>query len=77
MKTKKGKFTIQTTIVLMVLILLVVGYYCYLVNRSNRSAQEKVPTTVESVLLRDLEHYYPHSQRGDPILQRHNQVFLQ
>lgn len=59
MKTKKGKFSTQTTIVLMILILAVVGYYCYLVNRSNRSAQEKAPTTVESVLLRDLEHYYP------------------
>ncbi|MDE6516715.1 MAG: hypothetical protein K2L18_02550, partial [Acetatifactor sp.] len=59
MKIKKGKFTTQTTVVLMVLILLVVGYYCYLVNRSNRSADENTPTTVENVLLRDLEHNYP------------------
>lgn len=59
MKTKKGKFTTQSIIVLMILILGVVGYYCYLVNRSNRSADEKAPTTVENVLLRDLEHNYP------------------
>ena len=43
----------------MVLIVAVVGYYCYLVNRSNRSAQENTPTTVENVLLRDLENNYP------------------
>lgn len=63
MKIKKGKFTTQTTVVLMVLILLVVGYYCYLVNRSNRSADENTPTTVENVLLRDLEHNYPPTPR--------------
>lgn len=59
MKTKKGKFTTQTTIVVMILIVVVVGYYCYLVNRSNRSRDEKTPTTVENVLLRDLENDYP------------------
>lgn len=59
MKTKKGKFTTQSIIVLMILILGVVGYYCYLVNRSNRSADEKVPTAVENVLLRDLDNNYP------------------
>lgn len=59
MKTKKGKFTTQSIIVLMILILAVVGYYCYLVNRSKRSADEKVPTAVENVLLRDLDNNYP------------------
>ncbi len=59
MKTKKGKFTTQSIIVLMILILGVVGYYCYLVNRSNRSADEKAPTAVENVLLRDLDNNYP------------------
>lgn len=53
------KFTTQTAIIVMVLIVAVVGYYCYLVNRSNRSAQENTPTTVENVLLRDLENNYP------------------
>ncbi len=61
MKKKKGKFTTQTTIVIMILIVIVVGYYCYLVNRSNRSTDERTPTTVEDVLLRDLENYYPSS----------------
>mgnify|MGYP001044981140 FL=1 len=59
MKTKKGKITTQSIIVLMILILGVVGYYCYLVNRSNRSADEKAPTAVENVLLRDLDNNYP------------------
>lgn len=59
MKTKKGKFTTQTTIVIMILIVAVVGYYCYLVNRSNRSIDERALTTVENVLLRDLENDYP------------------
>lgn len=59
MKTKKGKFTTQTTIVVMVLIVAVVGYYCYLVNRSNRRAEERSLTTVENILLRDLENNYP------------------
>lgn len=59
MKKKKAKFTTQTAIIVMVLIVAVVGYYCYLVNRSNRSAQENTPTTVENVLLRDLENNYP------------------
>lgn len=59
MKTKKGKFTTQTTIVVMVLIVAVVGYYCYLVNRSNRRVEEHTLTTVENILLRDLENNYP------------------
>lgn len=59
MKTKNGKMTTQVTIVVMILIVIVVGYYCYLVNRSNRADAEKAPTTVENVLLRDLEHDYP------------------
>lgn len=59
MKKKKVKFTTQTAIIVMVLIVAVVGYYCYLVNRSNRSAQENAPTTVQNVLLRDLENNYP------------------
>lgn len=59
MKTKKGKFITQTTIVVMVLIVAVVGYYCYLVNRSNRRVEERTLTTVENILLRDLENNYP------------------
>lgn len=59
MKTKKGKFITQTTIVVMVLIVAVVGYYCYLVNRSNRQVEERTLTTVENILLRDLENNYP------------------
>lgn len=59
MKTEKGKRTTQVTIVVMILILIVVGYYCYLVNRTRRADAEKALTAVENVLLRDLEHNYP------------------
>lgn len=59
MKTKNGKRTTQVTIVVMILILIVVGYYCYLVNRTRRADAEKALTVVENVLLRDLEHNYP------------------
>ena len=59
MNTKKGKRTTQVTIVVMILILLVVGYYCYLVNRSRQADAEKTLTAVENVLLRDLDHNYP------------------
>ena len=59
MKTEKGKRTTQVTIVVMILILIVVGYYCYLVNRTRRAEAEKALTAVENVLLRDLEHNYP------------------
>lgn len=59
MKTEKGKRTTQVTIVVMILILIVVGYYGYLVNRTRRADAEKALTAVENVLLRDLEHNYP------------------
>lgn len=59
MKREKGKRTTQVTIVVMILILIVVGYYGYLVNRTRRADAEKALTAVENVLLRDLEHNYP------------------
>ncbi len=59
MKTKKGKITAQATIVFVVLILAVVGYYCYLMNRYDSADAEKTLTAVENVLLRDLENNYP------------------
>lgn len=59
MKAKNGRLTTQATIVCVILILAVVGYYCYLVNRSNNAAAEKALTATENVLLRDLENNYP------------------
>ncbi len=59
MKREKGKRTTQVTIVVMILILIVVGYYGYLVNRTRRANAEKALTAVENVLVRDLEHNYP------------------
>lgn len=64
MKTKTGKTTTRVTIVVMILIVLVVGYYCYLVNRSHRADAEKALTAVENVLLRDLESsQYPQTPK--------------
>lgn len=59
MKGKKGKITAQATIVFVILIIAVVGYYCYLVNHYDNVAAEKTLTAVENVLLRDLENNYP------------------
>lgn len=59
MKGKKGKITAQATIVFVILIVAVVGYYCYLVNHYDNAAAEKTLTAVENVLVRDLEYNYP------------------
>lgn len=59
MKGKKGKITVQATIVFVILIVAVVGYYCYLVNHYENAAAEKTLTAVENVLVRDLEYNYP------------------
>lgn len=59
MKGKKGKITAQATIVFVILIVAVVGYYCYLVNHYDNAAAERTLTAVENVLVRDLENNYP------------------
>ena len=63
MGTKKSKRTTQGTIIITLLILAIVGYYCYLVNRSNDSSTSKTLTAVENVLLRDLSTNYPPSPK--------------
>lgn len=59
MKGKKGKITAQATVVFVILIVAVVGYYCYLVNHYDDAAAETTLTAVENVLVRDLENNYP------------------
>ncbi len=58
-KGKKGKITAQATVVFVILLVAVVGYYCYLVNHYDSDAAEKTLTAVENVLVRDLEYNYP------------------
>lgn len=59
MKGKKSKITAQATVVFVILIVAVVGYYCYLVNHYDDAAAETTLTAVENVLVRDLENNYP------------------
>lgn len=59
MKGKKGKITAQATVVFVILIVAVVGYYCYLVNHYDDATAETTLTAVENVLVRDLENNYP------------------
>lgn len=54
-----SKRTTQGTIVFVVLILVVVGYYSYLVNRDKQIVNDKKISAVQNVLLTDLEKNYP------------------
>lgn len=58
MKKKNGNAN-RNLIIVAVLIMVVVGYYCYLVNRSNEDAQNDDLTPVQEVLIRDLDNNYP------------------
>lgn len=53
------KSTTRTTLVFVFLILLVVGYFAYLSNRSRNQNNEARLTAVEKVLVRDLSLGYP------------------
>ena len=56
----------KTKIVFLVILfaaLLVVGCYCYLVNRDAKEQKENTVSTVQAVLARDLKHDYPPSPK--------------
>lgn len=56
--------SIKIIIVALVLAALVMGYYYYLSNKSKTAKEEIVQiTTVQNVLMRDLEDYYPPSPK--------------
>ena len=61
MKTgqKKNVNSNKTILVIVLLMVAVVGYYCYLLNRSNTEAKEPELTAAQEVLLRDMEKSYP------------------
>ncbi len=61
---KKGKPPVtQVTLIFAVMIVAIVGYYCYLVNRNSGERVEEKLTFTQSVLLRDLEKDYPPSPK--------------
>ena len=53
------KATARTTIVIVLLVVAVVGYYAYLANKSHASKAEASMTFVETTLSRDLVKDYP------------------
>lgn len=61
MKTgqKKNVNTNKTILIIVLVMVAVVGYYCYLVNRSNAENEEPELTKVDEVLLRDMSKSYP------------------
>lgn len=61
MKKEQNKNANSTRAIVIVVILMVavVGYYCYLVNRADAQTQEPELTAVQEVLLRDMEKSYP------------------
>lgn len=72
MKTASDKRTTGVAIVVALLIIGVVGYYCYLVNRPKESAQEKELTATSEVLLRNLSRDYPPTVKE--VIKYHNDI---
>lgn len=61
---KKGKPPVtQVTLIFAVMIVAIVGYYCYLVNRNTGDAAEVKLSAAQNVLLRNLEKDYPPSPK--------------
>ena len=59
MKKDSNKNATRVTVVIIILVVAVIGYYCYLVNRPADKVEEKELTAVDEVLLRDLTNNYP------------------
>ena len=56
---KKNVNSNKTILIIVLLMVAVVGYYCYLLNRSNTEEKEPEITAVQEVLLRDMQRSYP------------------
>lgn len=50
-------------LVILLVVLAVVGYYCFLVNRDVKVQEESTLSTVQVVLSRDLKYNYPPSPK--------------
>jgi len=72
MKTDSGKRTTRVTIVVILLIVGVIAYYCYLVNRPQEGATEKTLTETDEVLLRNLSRDYPPTVKE--VIKYHNDI---
>lgn len=72
MKTDSGKRTTRVTIVVILLIVGVIAYYCYLVNRPQEGATEKTLTVTDEVLLRNLSRDYPPTVKE--VIKYHNDI---
>lgn len=68
-RTKK---TTQITMFFILVIVAVVGYYVYLVNRDKAVADNDTLTAVEEVLVRDLTNNYPPSPKE--VVKYYNQI---
>lgn len=72
MKTNGEKRTAIVAIVIAILIVGVVGYYCYLVNRPKEETTETVLTAADEVLLRNLSRDYPPTVKE--VIKYHNEI---
>lgn len=72
MKTNGEKRTAIVAIVIAILIVGVVGYYCYLVNRPKEETTETVLTAADEVLLRNLSRDYPPTVKE--VIKYHNDI---
>ncbi len=57
------KTTIRVTVAVLALIVIVVGYYAYLSQKSRKAASDAALTKVQTVLSRDLKKDYPPSPK--------------
>lgn len=72
MKKDADKRTTRVAVVVSILIVAVVGYYCYLVNRPAKEAEEIELTVIDEVLLRNLAHDYPPTVKE--VIKYHNEI---
>lgn len=72
MKTNANKRTTRATVVIILLVVAVIGYYCYLINRPAKGGEEKELTPMDEVLLRNMTNDYP--QTVKEVIKYHNEI---
>ncbi len=68
-----NKRATRTTIIILVLVMALVGYYAYLSNRNKVSRQDDTVTAVQNALSRDLERDYPPTPKE--VVKYYNELF--